>query len=887
MSKLTSGAGDPAVPAEGSAPTSAAELRRREFNATWDQPRGFLGAFQVIDNIPIAVRYMATSFAFFLAGGVLALVMRLQLARPDNRVLDAETYNQFFTMHGTTMMFLFVIPFLEAFANYVIPLLNGTRDLPFPRLTALSYWTYLFGGIFIYSSFLIGAAPDGGWFAYVPLNLKEFSPGLNMDFWDIGLSVAEVAAIGAAAEMIVGILRMRAPGMSLNRLPIFCWALLVTSVMIVFAFTPLIVGTAMLELDRKELTRFFDPRHGGDPLLWQHLFWVFGHPEVYIMFLPAVGILSHVVQTFARRPVTSYTLMVLAMIATGFVAFGLWVHHMYVAGLAPVGMGFFAAASMLVSIPSGIQVFGWITTIWAGQPIWRTPLLFAVGGVVIFLVGGMTGVMVAAIPFDLQAHDTYFIVAHLHYVLIGGVLFPIFAALHYWVPKFSGKLLGERLGTWNFWLMFVGFNVAFFPMHLAGLRGMPRRVYSYPVGLDLETLNLISTVGAFVLAIGVLLFLVNLVLSLRSGREAGPDPWRGDTLEWSESSPPVNAQFGRIPVVRSRHPLWDQTTLLPVDEDDPEVVRAARELDHAPSRWRGSLVVGVLDGRPLALVHLPRRSWWPFVMSLGFTVLFVSALVEVLWIALLGLGVTIVAIVGWFWPVDTESEAIAELYSPTLEGPRGGRLSVPTDAPAPVGDDAEGVLPPTSVRMPLAVGDRSANGYWGTGVLVAIIVTALLTFVSSYFYLGRGATPIRASDAPPLGMALLAAALALAGGAASRWLTHTVDNRDEPARRWPLLAAFVVFALLTWLAFPVWGATGLDAARSGQASGVLGLVGFAGLVALAAAGILAAALLWAWTRPHDPRGRGVALNASLVCYSGAFTWLVVVGVVHVWPRVVG
>jgi cytochrome c oxidase subunit I+III len=884
MSKLMSGAGDPGATAEDISPTSPVEQRRREFNATWEQPRGFLGTFQVIDNIPIAVRYMATSFVFFLAGGVLALVMRLQLARPDNRVLDAETYNQFFTMHGTTMMFLFVIPFLEAFANYVIPLLTGTRDLPFPRLTALSYWTYLFGGIFIYASFLFGVAPNGGWFAYVPLNLKEYSPGPNMDFWDIGLSVAEVAAIGAAAEMIVGILRMRAPGMSLNRLPLFCWALLVTSVMIVFAFTPLIVGTAMLELDRKELTRFFDARYGGDPLLWQHVFWIFGHPEVYIMFLPAVGILSHVVQAFARRPVTSYTLMVLAMIATGFVAFGLWVHHMYMTGLAPVGMGFFAAASMLVAIPSGMQVFGWITTIWAGKPVWRTPLLFAIGGIVIFLIGGMTGVMVAAVPFDLQAHDTYFIVAHLHYVLIGGVLFPIFAGLYYWVPKFSGKLLGERLGKWNFWLMFVGFNVAFFPMHLSGLRGMPRRVYSYPVGLELETLNLVSTIGALILAVGVVSFLVNLFVSLRHGADAGSDPWRGDTLEWSESSPPVNAQFARIPVVRSRHPLWDQATLLPVDGDDTEVVRAARQLDHAPSRWRGSLVVGVLDGRPLALAHLPRRSWWPFVMSLGFTTLFVSALIEVLWVALLGLGVTFVAVVGWFWPVDTETEAIAELYSPTLEGPRGGRLTMPTDAPAPVGDDPEGVLPPTTVRMPLAVGDRSANGYWGTGVLVVIIVTSLLTLVSSYFYLGKGASPVSAADAPPLGMGLWAAAFAVAAGAATRWLTHTVDHREEAVRRWPLVAAFLLFAVLTWLAFPVWRDTGLDAARSGVASSVVGLVGFAGLLALNAAGMLVAGLVWAWTKPHDPRGRGVALNASLVCYSGAFTWLVVVGVVHLWPR---
>ncbi|MGH7718615.1 MAG: cbb3-type cytochrome c oxidase subunit I, partial [Gemmatimonadaceae bacterium] len=401
------------------------------FDEVWDQPRGFFGIFRTIDNIPIAVRYMVTSFAFFLIGGALALLMRIQLGTPENTFLDAETYNQIFTMHGTTMMFLFVIPFLEAFANYLIPLLNGTRDLPFPRLTALSYWTYLFGGLFIYSSFLFGLAPDGGWFAYVPLTGKEYSPGLNMDFWDIGLSVAEVAAIGAAAEMIVGILRTRAPGMSLNRMPLFSWAMLVTSFMIIFAFTPLVVGTAMLELDRKELTRFFDPEYGGEPLLWQHIFWVFGHPEVYIMFVPAVGIVSQVVQTFSRRPLMSYTLMVLAIIATGFISFGLWVHHMFATGLSAVAMGFFAAASMVIAIPNGVQVFGWIATIWAGRPAWRTPLLFVVGFLIIFVAGGVTGVMVAAVPFDWLAHDTYFVVAHFHYVLIGGVVFPLFAGLYY------------------------------------------------------------------------------------------------------------------------------------------------------------------------------------------------------------------------------------------------------------------------------------------------------------------------------------------------------------------------------------------------------------------------------------------------------------------------
>jgi cytochrome c oxidase subunit I+III len=867
---VTTAIPDPAAREPGPEAEDAAERRRRAFDETWSQPRGVIGIFRTIDNIPIALRYMATSFAFFLAGGVLALLMRVQLARPENGFVDPETFNQLFTMHGTTMMFLFVIPFTEALANYIVPLLNGTRDLPFPRLTTLAYWTYLFGGLYVYASLLFGLAPDGGWFAYVPLNGRQYSPGLNMDFWGIGLNVAEVAAIGAASEMIVGVLRARAPGMSLNRLPPFCWAMLVTSVMIIFAFPPLIVGTAMLELDRMELTRFFDAGRGGDPLLWQHIFWVFGHPEVYIMFVPAIGIVTQVVQTFARRPVTSYTLMVLALVAIGFLSFGLWVHHMYATGLAPMGLGFFAAAGMAVAIPSGIQVAGWIATLWAGKPVWRTPLLFALGGIAIFVIGGITGVMVAAVPFDWQAHDTYFVVAHLHYVLFGGAIFPFFAALYYWVPKFSGRMLDERLGWWNFALMFVGFNLAFLPMHWSGLKGMPRRVYTYPAGLGLDGYNLVSTVGAFLLAAGVLLFLVNLAVSLRRGREAGKDPWGGDTLEWSESSPPVNAQFARLPLVRSRHPLWDQATLYPVAGDDPEVIRAGWLLDHSPPGWRGSLLVDVLDGRPIAIAHLPRRSGWPFAMSVGFTVLFVSALVETAWVAVAGAAITLAAIVGWFWPLDTESLAIEEAY--VDPAPRSGASDPGARRPA--------------YGLPLAVGDRSANGYWGTCVLLAILAAALATLVASYFYLGVGPDPLpRGTAPPPLAGALWATAATALAAVATRFLTAATDRRANRARLLAALAALALHAIFVGLALASYRDGGFAPARSGYASSVVGLVGFATLEALGAVGMLVAATLWAWRAPRDPRGRGVALNASLVSYATTATWLLVFAVVYLWPRV--
>ena len=831
------------------------DTQKREFEQVWESPKGIFGWLQTIDNVPIAVRYMATSFAFFLIGGILALIMRVQLARPENGFVDAATYNQLFTMHGTTMMFLFVIPFLEAFANYLIPLLNGTRDLPFPRLTALSYWTYLFGGIFIYSSFLFGVAPDGGWFAYMPLNLKRYSPGLNMDFWDIGLSVAEVAAIGAAAEMIVGILRMRAPGMSLNRMPFFCWAMLVTSVMIVFAFTPLIVGTAMMELDRKEITRYFDATHGGDPLLWQHIFWVFGHPEVYIMFLPAVGIMSHVVQTFSRRPVMSYTLMVLALVATAFLAFGLWVHHMYTTGISPLGMGFFAAASMAVSIPSAIQVFGWIATIWAGKPVWRTPLLFALGGLVIFVIGGVTGVMVASVPFDLQAHDSYFIVAHLHYVLIGGVLFPIFAGLYYWIPKFSGKRMGERLGKWNAALMFAGFNLAFLPMHWSGLHGMPRRVYTYATGVGLEWYNLLSTIGAFVLALGVLLFLVNLFLSLRSGEAAGNDPWGGDTLEWSQPSPPQNAQFAQLPVVRSRHPLWDQSTLRPVEHDDPAVASAVHMLSYAPSRWRGSLVVDVLDGHPIGLAHLPRRSAWPFFTAVALTLLFVAALLDHAGIALAGAVALIVALIGWFWPVHTERIAIDEAHENRVFG------------------------------LPLMIGERSSNGYWGTAVLTVILCVALATLVTSHAYLADNPSALPAGRVPPpLASALLATMAALLAMISTRVLTFACDQRRDLLRGVALAVSVALWVAFLGLALATWRDGGFVPSRDAYDSSVLGLLAYPGLVAIAAIGMHGVGLLWAVRAPNDPRGRGVALNSSLVSYTAVLAWLAAFGAVHVWPR---
>ncbi len=840
-----------------SAPTSVPPLREssatlEEFKKTWSSPSGFIGMLREVNNIPIATRYMLTGFAFFALGGILALLMRIQLGSAENTFLDAETYNQLFTMHGTTMMFLFVIPFIEALANYMLPLLLGTRDLPFPRMTALSYWTFLFGGIFLYSSFLFGVAPDGGWFAYVPLTNLEYSPGINMDFWDIGLSVAEIAALGAAAEMIVAILRMRAAGMKLNQMPLFAWAMLVTGVMIIFAFTPLIVGTAMLELDRKGLTAFFKPEAGGKPILWQHIFWVFGHPEVYIMFIPAAGIVSHVVQTFSQRPIVSYTLMVLSIVATGFLSFGLWVHHMFTTGLSAVALGFFTAASMAIAIPNGVQVFGWIATLWSGRPLWRTPLLFVLGFLVLFTIGGLTGVMVGSVPFDLQAHDSYFLVAHFHYVLIGGVVFPLLAGLYYWLPKVTGRLLDERLGRWNFWSMFIFFNVAFFPMHLSGLLGMPRRVYTYPAGLGLETLNLVSTIGAFGFAMGISLFVINVLWSRKRGLPAGDNPWNSDSLEWSETSPPPDAQFVRIPVVRSRHPLWEQDDLLP---HEPQLAKEMEDLNAKPARWRGALVVSMLDANPVAIAHVPTSTIAPFTMAVAFLALFTGALVDNLWLLAAGGALTAVALFLWFRPQASEALALEEL---------GGRTGEPG-------------------RLPLAVGGPIANGWWAMIVFQSILATALVTMLASYFYISDGpgeAAGLPASVLEP-GMAALLSVVAIAG---THWAVAGAGRTGTGAMRLGLSAAWLLSAAALALSIRSFPWSSLDPQRSAYGSAVLGMVGLQWLVLLVLLVTITIALLWAIGRPGDPRGHTVLHNTRLMAAFTGVSGAVVFTAVYLSPR---
>ena len=623
--------------------TRSHEQALRDLERAWSSKRGLPGFLSAVNHKQIGMRFIWTALIFLLIGGVEGILLRIQLAQSESTFLDPETYNQIFTMHGTTMMFLFAVPVLEGLAMYLAPLQVGTRDMPFPRLNAFGYWIYLAGGVLLNWSLLTGSIPDGGWFAYTPLTGLEFSPDRGMDFWLLGVTFVEIAGIIGAIELITVILRFRAPGMSIGRIPLFSWSVLVMASMMLIAFPFVIAASTMLELERKVEAPFYDPELGGNPLLWQHLFWIFGHPEVYIVLLPAIGAVSAVVAVHVRRPIVAYPLVVASFIAIGVVSFGLWVHHMFAVGLPVMVLSLFAVASYFIAIPSGIQVFAWIATIWEGRPLWRTPMWFVVGFIAIFVLGGITGVMVATAPFDLQAHDSFFVVAHLHYVLIGGAVFPLFAGLHHWLPKFCGRMPSEVAGKTAFWLMFIGFNVTFFPQHWLGLQGMARRVYTYDANLGWDTANLVSTVGAFVLAAGFVVFLANLAWSWRYGSPSGDDPWGGDTLEWATSSPPPSYNFERIPTVSDVSPQWNTSPA----ELPPDVAQGVLAVSRP---WRGRREVirtSVLDARPEAIVALPGPSYWPLITAIALTMSIIGVLVD--WWILAGAAAlaTVVCVIGW------------------------------------------------------------------------------------------------------------------------------------------------------------------------------------------------------------------------------------------------
>ncbi len=518
------------------------------------------------DHKKIGVMYIVTAFFFFLAGGVEALLIRTQLAVPNGKVLSPEVYNQIFTMHGTTMIFLFVMPMLTGFGNYIVPLMVGARDMAFPRLNAFGYWIVLFGGLFLNSSFLFNSAPNGGWFMYAPLSLTAqgcgnavmCTPGMNADFWALGILLLGVSSIAGSLNFVVTILRLRAPGMTLNRMPLFTWMTLVTAFLLLFALPSLTAASFLLLLDRHLGTHFYQFASGGDPLLWQHLFWSFGHPEVYVLILPVFGMISEILPVFSRKPIFGYTFIAWSGVAIGFLSFTVWAHHMFAVGLPPIAQAFFATSTTLIAIPTAVKIFNWIATVWGGKVILKAPMLFALGFIAMFLIGGLNGAALAVVPFDYQVTDSYFVVAHLHYVLFGGSVFGIFAGMYYWFPKITGRFLNDRLGQVQFWLMMIGVNLTFFPMHMLGLLGMPRRIYTYPANMGWNLDNLLATIGAFTIAVAILVFMWNLVVSLGNGEKAGDDPWDAFTLEWDTSSPPAHYNFLTIPTVRSRRPFYDK-----------------------------------------------------------------------------------------------------------------------------------------------------------------------------------------------------------------------------------------------------------------------------------------------------------------------------------------
>ena len=608
----------------------------RALEKTWSDVPGLWGWITTVDHKRVGRRYIFTAFVFLALGGILALLMRLQLATPDSGLISADRYDQIFSMHGTTMMFLFAVPVMEAMAIYLIPLMMGTRQIAFPRLNAFSYWIYLFGGIFLWIAFVLNVGPETGWFSYVPLAGPEYSPGKRTDVWAQLITFTEVAALAGAVELITTILKQRAPGMSLNRMPLFAWSMLVTSFMIVFAMPAVMLASSFLIADRLIGTQFYNPTEGGDALLWQHLFWFFGHPEVYIIFIPAVGFVSQITETFTRREVFGYPLMVLAVVSIGLLAFGLWVHHMFATGLPRVGYSFYTAASMMIALPGGVQIFCWIASIWSGRPRWETPLLWVVAFIITFVMGGLTGVMVASVPLDLQLHDSYFVVAHFHYVLIGGAVFPLLGAVTYWFPKFTGRMMAEPLGKWNVLLSFIGFHLTFFPMHLTGLLGMPRRVYTYPASAGWSTLNLISTIGAFVFAASVLLFIANVAVSYLKGRAAGPNPWDAASLEWLPSSPPPSYNFAHIPRVESRTPLWDE---------DRQVIPGL-QVDK-----RELLLTTGIDAVPDLRDASPSPNGWPFFAAIATTIMFLGSIFNP-WAVVWGSLLMAVPLIFWFWPHD-------------------------------------------------------------------------------------------------------------------------------------------------------------------------------------------------------------------------------------------
>ncbi|MBA4000523.1 cbb3-type cytochrome c oxidase subunit I [Brevundimonas sp.] len=793
----------------------------------WCGPKGW-GWFTAINNSYVGILFVGAAFLFFVLAGILALVMRTQLAVPDAGFVGVDTYNQLFTMHGTVMMFLFAVPMVEAMAVLLLPQMLGARDLPFPRLGAYALWSYVVGGLIFFSSIFFSLAPDGGWFMYPPLTNKAFSPGINTDFWLLGIGFIEISAIAGAIEIVVGVMRTRAPGMTLARLPIFAWAMLIFAVMILIAFPSVILATTLMEMERMFDWPFFDAARGGDPMLWQHLFWFFGHPEVYIIFLPAAGAMSTMIPVVARNRLVGHPLVVMAMLATGFISFGVWSHHMFTTGMPTMSVGFFSAASMAVSIPAGVQVFSWIATMAAGRMKFSAPGLFIIGGLLIFVMGGLTGVMVAMVPFDWVVHDTYFIVAHLHYVLIGGMVFPIFAAIYFWTPVVSRRALSERLGKTAFWLMFTGMHVTFLPMHLTGMMGMPRRVFTFLPDRGLDLVNLISTVGAFIFALGVLVVIIDMVRNFRPslGQNAG-NVHDAPGLEWLPSG---TYSLRSIPVVKSLYPLWDQ----------PELNRTVPE-----GRWflpgtvtgeRETLITSPLNAEPQYMARIPRPSPWHFWAAL-FTAAFFMLLVPGAYYAAAVAGVAgVFCMMGWAWKLD---EPLAE---ETVD--IGGGIRVPTYA--------SGTL---------------SHGWWA--MVCLLFVSGMIAAMSMFSYVFLWSRGAEMWIAPPPMWSLIAVAGGYAGVIALMLGVRKVVRMDRPRAGMiatgMVVVASVLMAASWWTDWSTWSAAGLDPTRSGQGASVFAFLGWQGFYVIIC-GLMALYIFLRWIRGRVHHAHATSFDVIALFY---------------------
>ncbi len=574
-----------------------------------------------VDHKRIGIMYFVTSLFWFFVGGIEALIIRIQLWGPEQKVVSAETFNSLFTMHGTTMIFLVAMPMAVAFFNYVVPLQIGARDVAFPRLNALSYWVYLFGSLFLNSSWFFGDAPNTSWVGYANLTSLQFSPGHHVDFWVLGLSILGVASIMGGVNFITTIVNLRAPGMKMMRMPLFSWMTFVTSFLLVTALPVIAVALILLAFDRFFGTNFYVPQNGGDPILWQHLFWIFGHPEVYILILPSFGILSDVLPTFSRKPLFGYPVVVYAGVLIGFIGWGVWSHHMFTVGLGPIADSFFVASTMIIAIPTGVKIFNWIATMWGGRLQFTTAMLFGIGMIAVFTVGGLSGIMHAAAPVDLQQHDTYFVVAHFHYVIVGGAVMGLMSGFYYWFPKVTGRMPDETLGKLHFWTAMIGFNLLFFPMHFSGIYGQPRRTWTYSSALGVQLFNQLSTVGGFLFGLSALIWVWCLVKSLRKGEKAPPNPWGAATLEWSIPSPPHHYNFPGLPEVHSRDPLWREE-----ERRQVEAVTLAHP-EHEPV--------------------MPNGSFWPIVVASGITLTWGLVMTGVWYIPLIGLAYTAFGVYMW------------------------------------------------------------------------------------------------------------------------------------------------------------------------------------------------------------------------------------------------